>query len=105
MEDDQFGRAGKETRMVVKMIGVALVLMFGLANWAGAADTTSDVAKQIREARDTIAAFKKGIRASPAFSPPPSHMPSSRLSRKGRSGSAEPAARASSSRRAKRPAK
>ena len=53
--------------MVVNMIGVAVALVLGVLNWAVAADTTSDVAKEIKEARDTISAFKKADPSLPRF--------------------------------------
>jgi hypothetical protein len=45
-------------RMVAKTLGVGLLLVFGLLNRAAAAETM-DVTKDVKEAQDTVAVFKK----------------------------------------------
>jgi lipid-binding SYLF domain-containing protein len=50
--------------MAAKIFGMAVLLVFCLLDWAVAADT-SDVAQEIKEAQDTITAFKK---ADPSLS-------------------------------------
>jgi lipid-binding SYLF domain-containing protein len=50
--------------MVAKTVGVGLLLVFGLLNPAAA--QTMDVTKDVKEAQDTIAVFKK---ADPGLSP------------------------------------
>jgi lipid-binding SYLF domain-containing protein len=44
--------------MVARTIGVGILLVFGLLNWAVAADSV-DVTKDVKEAQETIAVFKK----------------------------------------------
>jgi lipid-binding SYLF domain-containing protein len=44
--------------MVAKTFGLGLLLVFGLLNRAAAADTI-DVTKDVKEAQDTVAVFKK----------------------------------------------
>jgi lipid-binding SYLF domain-containing protein len=44
--------------MVAKTIGVGILLVLGLLNWAVAEDTI-DVTKDVKEAQETIAVFKK----------------------------------------------
>ena len=50
--------------MTAKTVGMVIALLFGLVSGAVAADT-GDTAKAIKEARDTIAAFRK---ADPSLS-------------------------------------
>ncbi len=45
-------------KMVAKTLGVGLLLVFGLLNRADAAETM-DVTKDVKEAQDTVAVFKK----------------------------------------------
>src|SRR5260370_16166425 len=50
--------ARKERHMVAKTLGVGLLLVFGLLNRAAAAETM-DVTKDVKDAQDTVAVFKK----------------------------------------------
>jgi lipid-binding SYLF domain-containing protein len=50
--------AGEESRMAAKAFGVGILLVFGLLTRAAAAQTM-DVTKDVKEAQETIAVFKK----------------------------------------------
>src|SRR5260370_42334017 len=50
--------ARKERHMIAKTLGVGLLLVFDLLNRSAAAETM-DVTKDVKEAQDTVAVFKK----------------------------------------------
>jgi len=91
--------------MAAKLISVAAVFVFGFLNWAVAADTTSDVAAQIKEAQDAISAFKQTDPGLSRFFTKAAAYAVFPTATKGAVGIGEPAALASCSKRARRPAR